>query len=74
MSLLNLCLKANVFQANDKIFRQIKGLPMGSPVSVIVAAELTMQQIEKLIFRNPPSQPLFWKRYVDDCFTALPTE
>ena len=73
MSLLNLCLKANVLKANDKIFRQIKGLPMGSPVSVVVA-ELTMQQIEKLIFRNPLCQPLFWKRYVDDCFTALPTE
>ena len=73
ISLLNLCLKANVLKANDKIFRQIKGLPMGSPVSVVVA-ELTMQQIEKLIFRNPPCQPLFWKRYVDDCFTALPIE
>ena len=46
---------------------------MGSPISVVVA-ELTLQRIEKQIMINPPAQPLFWKRYVDDCLTALPTD
>ena len=44
---------------------------MGSPISVVLS-ELTMQAIEEKIFENPPHQPLFWIRYVDDCLTALP--
>ena len=44
---------------------------MGSPISVVLS-ELTMQKIEQQIFINPPCTPLFWLRYIDDCFTALP--
>ena len=44
---------------------------MGSPISVVLA-ELTMQKIEKSILTNPPSQPLIWKRYLDDIITVLP--
>jgi hypothetical protein len=45
---------------------------MGSPVSVVLA-ELTMQKFESIALSNPPCEPLFWKRYVDDIITALPT-
>ena len=48
MKLTDLCMAANVFQYDNKLFRQIKGLPMGSPVSVVLS-ELTMQYIEKSI-------------------------
>ena len=37
-------------------------------------AELTMQIFENKTLINPPRQPLFWKRYVDDIITALPSE
>ena len=45
---------------------------MGSPISVVLA-ELTMQNFEGTALSNPPHQPLFWKRYVDDVITALPS-
>ena len=46
---------------------------MGSPISVVIA-ELTMQYFEAEALESPPCQPLFWKRYVDDCITALPAD
>ena len=43
---------------------------MGSPISVVLS-EFTMQKIEKTILENPPTIPLFWLRYVDDCLVAI---
>ena len=44
---------------------------MGSPISV-VAAKLTMQQIEKKILADTPWPVKLWKRYVDDTIVVLP--
>jgi len=44
---------------------------MGSPISVALA-EFSIQYFENLVLKNPPCQPLFWKRYVDDIITAIP--
>ena len=44
---------------------------MGSPISV-VAAELTMQQIEKKILADTPWPVKLWRRYVDDTIVVLP--
>ena len=45
---------------------------MGSPISAVIA-ELTMQIFENKALLEPPCQPLFWKRYVEDIIAAIPT-
>ena len=47
-------------------------MPMGSPVSVVVA-ELTLQNIEKNILNYNTNDVLLWKRYIDDCLAAVKT-
>ena len=47
--LIDICLEASVFQYNSVCYKQIKGRPIGSPVSVVIA-EFSMQQIEAEIF------------------------
>ena len=44
---------------------------MDSPVSVTVA-NMVMENVEQRALSSFDYQPLFWKRYVDDTFTALP--
>ena len=46
---------------NGQLYRQMSGLPMGSPISVVLS-EFTRQEIEKLTFLNPPTRPVFWIR------------
>ena len=41
-----LCIQANTFQYDGKLYRQVKGVLMGSPASFVLA-ELIMQSIEK---------------------------
>jgi hypothetical protein len=72
-SLTQLCLQSTTFKWNNRYFKQIKGTPMGSPISVVLA-ELTMQNFETTALRRPPCNILFWKRYVDDIITAVPTD
>ena len=67
--LLSLCLDATYLTFEGKIYRQIHGTAMGSPVSVVVA-NLVMKDVEqKALFTfHPP--PHFWRRHVDDMYTA----
>lgn len=46
MALMNHCMQANIFQFGGCLYKQICGVPMGSPISVVIA-EMTMQLIEK---------------------------
>ena len=46
---------------------------MGSPVFVSVA-NLVMEDIKEFALTSFSIQLLFWKRYVDDMFTAVPKE
>ena len=43
---------------------------MGSPVSVTVA-NLVMEDVEERALTLFPSTPPFWKKYIDDTYTAL---
>jgi len=65
MKIARLCIEANVFQYDEKLYKQIKGLPMGSPASVALA-EITMQIISNTLY-----DVHFWRRYVDDCFAII---
>jgi len=72
MKLTKLCLEASSFQWNSEYYRQIRGCPMGSPISVAIS-ELSIQNFENLALTDAPCKPLFWKRYVDDILTAIPS-
>ena len=46
---------------------------MGSPVSITVA-NLMMEDVEERALESYPTPPPFWKCYVDDTCTALPSD
>nr|VZI14026.1 unnamed protein product [Spirometra erinaceieuropaei] len=56
------------FTFAGETYEQIKGTPMGSPVSGLVA-ELVLQELEKIAFIQ--HEPVFWRRYVDDTFVIV---
>ena len=68
---LKIAMKYTVFKFNDQLYRQIKGCPMGSPLSPNFA-NLFMQALEDDILKSCPVPIKFYKRYVDDCFVILP--
>ncbi|XP_023230812.1 uncharacterized protein LOC111630885, partial [Centruroides sculpturatus] len=61
----------NYFQFNGKIYKQTQGVPMGSPLSPILA-ELIMRNIENRIFHAPLTihYPIMYLQYVDDILIA----
>ncbi|MCP4495020.1 MAG: hypothetical protein GY820_48115 [Gammaproteobacteria bacterium] len=54
------------FKFEDTAYKQLNGVPMGSPVSVAIA-EIFMHILESDAIKNCSSPPLFYKRYIDDC-------
>nr|VZI39023.1 unnamed protein product [Spirometra erinaceieuropaei] len=56
------------FTFDSRTYKQIKGTPMGSPISSLVA-ELVLQELEKVAFSH--YQPAFWRRFVDDTFVII---
>ncbi len=70
MDLLNYCL-INYFQFNGKLCEQVKGMPMGSPISWLIA-EAVLQRLEAIVFQKFTSK--LWKRCVDDTFVIKGTD
>ena len=66
IELLGFCLHNTYFSFQSKIYEQVEGVAMGSPVSTIVA-NLYMENFEKKVL-NSTSTPRIWMRYVDDTF------
>nr|VZI14711.1 unnamed protein product [Spirometra erinaceieuropaei] len=67
IELLKLCLR-NYCQFDNKFYQQVKGTPMGSPISGLIA-ELVLQRLEKKVFQD--LSPKVWLRYVDDTFVVI---
>ena len=67
---LNLCLDNTYLYFRGKFHRQIFGVAMGSPISVIIA-NLVMENVEEGAMSNFLNPPKFWKRYVDDTFVII---
>ncbi|BHF65430.1 hypothetical protein SprV_0200844000 [Sparganum proliferum] len=67
LQLLKFCLKT-YFTFDGTIYEQVKGTPMGSPISGFIA-ETVLQRLESLVFQH--HRPKFWARYVDDTFVVI---
>ncbi|XP_039192952.1 LIM/homeobox protein Lhx4 [Crotalus tigris] len=64
---LVLCLKT-YFTFQGTMYEQIKGTPMGSPISSVIA-EAVLQQLEHVAMTQ--YCPKFWACYVDDTFVII---
>ncbi|BHF74639.1 hypothetical protein SprV_0501772500 [Sparganum proliferum] len=67
LELLDLCMETN-FSFDQQYYQQLKGAPMGSPISGFLA-EITMQKLEATAL--PLVNPKLWLRYVDDTFVIV---
>nr|VZI21149.1 unnamed protein product [Spirometra erinaceieuropaei] len=67
LQLLKFCLRT-YFTFDGTIYEQVKGTPMGSPISGFIA-EAVLQRLESLAFQH--HKPTFWARYVDDTFVFI---
>ncbi|BHF82487.1 hypothetical protein SprV_0802562500 [Sparganum proliferum] len=56
------------FTFDGTIYEQVKGTPMGSPISGFIA-EAVLQRLESLVFQH--HKPNFWAQYVDDTFVVI---
>ena len=68
-SLLNIAAKESYFLFNQRIYQQIDGVAMGSPLGPTFA-NIFMSFHEKKWLENCPTdfKPLLYRRYVDDTF------
>ncbi|BHF66971.1 hypothetical protein SprV_0300999500 [Sparganum proliferum] len=64
-----LCLN-NYCQFDEKFYQQVRGTPMGSAISGLLA-ELVLQQLEEEVMRT--FKPKMWLRYVDDTYVIMKT-
>ena len=70
--LLSLATTESMFLFNDKYYKQIDGVAMGSPLGPTLANAF-MCHYEKKWLEECPSQfkPIYYRRYVDDIFVTF---
>ena len=69
-TLLELCTKEMHFSFNGKIYKQKKGVAMGSPLGPVIA-NIFMVHLEKQMIHRLSDKMSSWFRYVDDTFTFI---
>lgn len=74
MNLLRFCLiDCNYFTFDGKIYRQLFGLFMGSPLAPILV-ELVLESVVNHTIELVDFEPEIWNVYVDDHFTIIPED
>ena len=75
MELLRFIMSTTYFTFRGKIYEQVFGTAMGSPVSVVVA-NLYMEDLEQRALATAPMaiRPRLWVRYVDDAYEIAPKD
>lgn len=66
-----LCLNSTYFKFGNDYYEQIQGLPMGAPLSAVIA-NMVLEEVEKTSLKKCDFPVLLYKRYVDDIITAVP--
>ena len=69
--LLEIVLKYNTFEFNNKYYKQIQGTAMGTKLAPAYA-NIFMGKLEHSIFSQAPLKPIFYKRYIDDILILWP--
>ena len=69
--LLQMSTKETNFLFNGNVFDQIDGVAMGSPLAPILANIFMRHFEENALATFTGMRPLFYRRYVDDCFIIL---
>ncbi|XP_067141713.1 uncharacterized protein [Centruroides vittatus] len=64
-SLTSLVCRESCFVFNGQVYRQRRGVPMGSPLSGILC-ELVVRRLERRIFHGFKDDIVYFSRYVDD--------
>ena len=64
---MNLVFKNNVFTFNGKIYEQLTGVAMGTPLASTLAI-LFMSDLEEALLSTQKFTPYFYTRYIDDIY------
>ena len=65
ITLIELVLQNNTFEFNNKVYKQINGVAMGTKMAVAYA-NIFMGQLEKNILSNSSLKICFYRRFIDD--------
>ena len=69
--LLKIVLTKNYFQFDDTMYHQVQGTAMGTKMAPAYA-NLFMAELEEKLLENSPTDPLLWKRFIDDILCIWP--